>query len=129
MTFSLRTLLAAHGPLRSGAPWGLRGADPGGHAWGVIGALVVELHFPACRSLKEKRAVLRPVVDGARARFGVAVAESGFQELHQRAVVEVAAAAAAQGVVKDTLDAVERFIWSLPGLEVVSSRRLWLEDA
>lgn len=95
----------------------------------MIGALVVELHFPACRSLKEKRAVLRPVVDGARARFGVAVAESGFQELHQRAVVEVAAAAAAQGVVKDTLDAVERFIWSLPGLEVVSSRRLWLEDA
>ena len=60
---------------------------------GVIGALVVELHFPACRSLKEKRALLRPVIDGARARFAVAVAESDYQDLHQRSLVEVAAAA------------------------------------
>jgi uncharacterized protein YlxP (DUF503 family) len=94
----------------------------------VIGALVVELHFPACRSLKDKRAVLRPVVEGARARFGVAVAEADFQELHQRAIVEVAAAAAGERVVTETLDAVERFIWSLPGLEVVGATRRWLED-
>ncbi len=94
----------------------------------MIGALVVELHFPACRSLKDKRAVLRPVIEGARSRFAVAVAEAGYQELHQRAIVEVAAAAGAERVVTDTLDAVERFIWSLPGLEVVGARRRWLED-
>ncbi len=99
-----------------------------GHAWAVIGALVVELHFPACRSLKEKRAVLRPIIDGSRARFGVAVAETAFQELHQRSVVEVAAAAASERVVTETLDAVERFIWSLPGLEVTGAARRWLED-
>ena len=28
----------------------------------------------------------------------------------------------------ETLDAVERYIWSLPGLEVVGSSRRWLED-
>ena len=89
---------------------------------------MVELHFPACRSLKEKRSVLRPVVDGARARFGVAVAEAGYQELHQRSIVEVAAAAAGERVVTETLDAVERYIWSLPGLEVVTAARRWLED-
>ncbi|MGA3353128.1 MAG: DUF503 family protein [Acidimicrobiales bacterium] len=94
----------------------------------MIGALVVELHFPACRSLKDKRAVLRPVVDGARARFAVAVAEAGYQDLHQRSLVEVAAAAAHESVVTDILDAVERYIWSLPGLEVVGSTRRWLED-
>lgn len=90
--------------------------------------MIVELHFPACRSLKEKRAVLRPVIEGARSRFAVAVAEVGHQELHQRAVVEVAAAAASERVVAETLDAVERFIWSLSGLEVVETRRRWLED-
>ena len=99
-----------------------------GHAWAVIGALVIELHFPACRSLKEKRAVLRPIIDGSRARFCVAVAETAFQELHQRSVVEVAAAAASARVVSETLDAVERFIWSLPGLEVTGTARRWLED-
>jgi hypothetical protein len=98
------------------------------HAWRVIGALIVELHFPACRSLKDKRAVLRPVIEGARARFGVAVAEAGYQDLHQRALVEVAAAAANESVVIETLDAVERFIWSLPGLEVLGTTRRWLED-
>ena len=99
-----------------------------GHADVVIGALVVELHFPACRSLKEKRALLRPVVHGARSRFAVAVAEAGYQDLHQRSVVEVAAAAASEHVVVETLDAVERFIWSLPGLEVVGATRKWLEE-
>jgi uncharacterized protein YlxP (DUF503 family) len=94
----------------------------------VIGALVVELHFPACRSLKDKRAVVRPIIDGARSRFAVAVAEADFQDLHQRSVIEVAAAAASERVVTETLDAVERFIWSLPGLEVVGATRRWLEE-
>ena len=58
----------------------------------------------------------------------MAVAETGYQELHQRSLVEVAAAAAAERVVTETLDAVERYIWSLPGLEVVGATRRWLED-
>jgi hypothetical protein len=94
----------------------------------VIGALVVELHFPTCRSLKDKRAVLRPVIDGARSRFAVAVAETDYQDLHQRSILEVAAAAASERVVVETLDAVERFIWSRPDLEVVGATRRWLDD-
>jgi uncharacterized protein YlxP (DUF503 family) len=94
----------------------------------VIGALVVELHFPACRSLKDKRAVLRPVIDGARSRFAVAVAEADYQDLHQRSLVEVAAAAASAQVVAETLDAVERFIWSRPDIEVVGATRRWLDE-
>jgi len=93
----------------------------------MIGALVVELHFPVCRSLKDKRAVLRPVIDGARARFSVAIAETGYQDLHQRSIVEVAAAAASERVIVETLDSVERYIWSLQGLEVLGSTRKWLE--
>jgi uncharacterized protein YlxP (DUF503 family) len=93
----------------------------------VIGALVVELHFPVCCSLKDKRAVLRPLIEGARARFPVAVAEVGYQELHQRSIVEVAAVSASEKVVVETLDAVERFIWSLPGLEVLSSALSWFD--
>ena len=94
----------------------------------MIGALVVELHFPACRSLKDKRAVLRPVINGARSRFAVAVAEADYQDLHQRSLVEVAAAAASAQVVAETLDAVERFIWSRPDIEVVGATRRWLDE-
>ncbi len=91
----------------------------------MIGALEIELHFPSCRSLKEKRALLRPIVDSSRARYRVAIAEVGYQDLHQRTLLEVAAVAAAAKVVTDELDAVERLVWSSPGLEVVSSRRWW----
>ena len=72
--------------------------------------------------------MVRPIIDGARSRFVVAVAEADFQDLHQRSVIEVAAAAASERVVTETLDAVERFIWSLPGLEVVGATRRWLEE-
>jgi uncharacterized protein YlxP (DUF503 family) len=39
----------------------------------------------------------------------------------------VAAAAASARVVVETLDAVERYIWSRPGLEVVGATRRWLD--
>ena len=70
--------------------------------------------------------MLRPVIDGARSRFAVAVAETDYQDLHQRSILEVAAAS--ERVVVETLDAVERFIWSRPDLEVVGATRRWLDD-
>ena len=72
--------------------------------------------------------MLRPGIDGARSRFAVAVAETDYQDLHQRSILEVAAAAASERVVVETLDAVERFIWARPSLEVVAATRRWLDD-
>ena len=89
--------------------------------------LVVELHLPMSQSLKEKRALVKPVVDGARARFSVASAETGFLDKWQRSEVAFAAVAATPGYIEDVLDAVERFVWSKPDLEVVASERRWLE--
>jgi uncharacterized protein YlxP (DUF503 family) len=94
----------------------------------VVGVLSVELHIPSARSLKEKRATIRPILDSARARYRVAIAEVGFQDLHQRALLEVAAVAAAEHVVTEVLDAVERLMWSAPAAEVVGTSRRWLED-
>ncbi len=91
----------------------------------MIGALEIELHFPSSRSLKEKRALLRPLIDSSRSRYRVAIAEVGFQDLHQRALLEVAAVASAHHVVTEELDAVERLVWASPGTEVVSCRRWW----
>jgi uncharacterized protein len=87
----------------------------------------MELHIPAARSLKEKRAAIRPIIDTARNRYRVAISEVGFQDLHQRALLEVAAVASAEHVVVEMLDAVERLAWSASGAEVVASSRRWLE--
>lgn len=88
----------------------------------------MEVHVPAARSLKEKRATIRPILDAARSRFRVAISEVGYQDLHQRALLEVAAVAAAEHVVTETLDAVERLVWSTAGAEVLAASRRWLAD-
>ena len=90
-------------------------------------ALTVDVRIPASHSLKEKRAVVRHLVDGARRRFGVASAEVGHQDQWQRSELAFAAVAGAHGHVADVLESVERFVWMAPDVEVVSTSWTWLE--
>ncbi len=91
-----------------------------------VATLEVELHLPSARSLKAKRAVIRPLIEGLRNRFGVAVAEVDHQDLWQRAGVAVAAVAGSPGHVDEVLDACERYVWAQPDLEVIDCARWWL---
>jgi uncharacterized protein YlxP (DUF503 family) len=88
----------------------------------------IDLHLPACRSLKAKRAVLRPIVEGLRSRFRVSVAEVGGHDLWQRASLGVAVVGGTTGHVEDVMNEVERWIWAQPGIEVLSMDRTWMED-
>ncbi len=90
-------------------------------------ALSVELHLSDCRSLKAKRSVLKPVVEGARRRYGVAVAETDHQNTWQRATIGVAAVSGTASHAQEVIDEVERFIWSFPDLHVLSATRTWME--
>ena len=91
-------------------------------------ALDIDLHLPDCRSLKAKRAVLRPVVEGLRSRFRVSAAEVGGQDLWQRARVGVAVVGGTESHVRDVMDEIERWIWARPGVEVLSMDRTWLDS-
>ncbi len=81
----------------------------------------VDLHLPQARSLKDKRAVIRPILDGARNRYRVAAAEVAFQEKWQRATLGFAAVAAEGNHVSEVLTKVETFVWSFPEIEVLGS--------
>ncbi|MFN8636855.1 MAG: DUF503 domain-containing protein [Chloroflexota bacterium] len=52
-----------------------------------IGACVVTIHLAASHSLKEKRQVVRSLVDRLRRQFNVAVAEVEEQDTWQTAVL------------------------------------------
>jgi uncharacterized protein YlxP (DUF503 family) len=60
----------------------------------LLAALRLDLRIPACGSLKEKRHVVKSLSSGIRSTFEVAVAETGFQDTWQRAVIGIAAVAA-----------------------------------
>ena len=82
-------------------------------------AIRFDLHVPQSRSLKAKRAVIRPVVDGLRHRLHCSVAETDFQDQWQRAEVTVALVAASDGHLRDLIDTVERFVRTAADLEVL----------
>ena len=94
-----------------------------------VAHLEVELHIPFSHSLKEKRAVVKPILEGARRRFQVAAAETDFQTKWQRAVLGFAAVGADAEHVTDVLRNVERFVWSFPEVDVIASHAGLTDDA
>jgi uncharacterized protein len=91
-------------------------------------ALAIELHIPQSHSLKEKRAVLRPLLDGVRNRYPVAAAETEYQDKWQRAEIGIVAVSSSATLVAQVIDDAERFVWSFPEVGVTDARRSWLED-
>ena len=53
----------------------------------VVGVCRLALHLPASRSLKDKRQVLRRLIDRARQKFNVSIAEVADNDLWQRTTV------------------------------------------
>jgi hypothetical protein len=93
-----------------------------------VASLRLELHLRDVHSLKEKRAVLKPILEGARRRYAVTAAEVDHQDLWQRATVGMAVVSGSVGHAREVIDAVERFVWSFPEVEVYDVRRDWLGD-
>ena len=91
------------------------------------GTLTMDLRIRGIGSLKAKRTVVKHLVESCRSRFDVAAAEVGHQDQWQRSEVGFAAVANTPGHVEDVLDAVERYVWSHPELEVLAEGRSWVE--
>ncbi len=76
-----------------------------------VGFGVLDLHIPHARDLKSKRRVVRSLVDRLHSRLRVSVAETGAQDLHQRAELGVALVARdgaeAQRLLDEVLAAVD----------------------
>jgi uncharacterized protein YlxP (DUF503 family) len=91
-------------------------------------SLHIDLHLGECRSLKARRAVLKPIIEGSRRRFGVASAEVDGGDTWQRASLGFAVVSNSVHHATEVMDDVERLVWSAPGVQVLSSRRRWLEE-
>jgi uncharacterized protein len=91
-------------------------------------ALRIELYLRESRSLKAKRAIVRPVVEGMYKRHRVSVSEVDHHDDWHLATVGVAAVAPSHAHLRDVLDDVERFVWSFPEVEVLRVDRLWIEE-
>jgi uncharacterized protein YlxP (DUF503 family) len=88
-----------------------------------IGWLEFDVLLGDVHSLKEKRAVVRPIVAELRRRFTLSAAETGSSDLHRRAGIGVAVVAGDRAHVVEVLDAAERLVAARPEIELLSARR------
>ena len=95
-----------------------------------VAALTLDVLLGDVRSLKQKRAVVRPLVADLRRHYpGVAVAETGHLDLHRRAEIGVAVVSASAANANQVLEECERLVAGHPELELLSAKhRLYNEE-
>lgn len=76
----------------------------------VVVSMTWELSLPGCSSLKAKRSVVRSLKDRLRAKFNVSVAETGLQDVLDRASVSIALVASEGRLAESMLDKLDRFV-------------------
>jgi uncharacterized protein YlxP (DUF503 family) len=75
-----------------------------------LGIARVTLSFPAAGSLKDKRQILRKLLDRMKARFNVSVAEVGSNDLWQLGIVGLAVVANSHRFANEAIDTIVHFI-------------------
>lgn len=88
-----------------------------------IGWIEFDLLLGDVHSLKDKRAVIRPILADLRRTTEASVAEVGDQDLHRRAVIGVGVVASGADRVTEVLDRAERLAASRPDVILLSARR------
>ncbi|RIL04679.1 MAG: DUF503 domain-containing protein [Proteobacteria bacterium] len=87
----------------------------------IVGAAVVEIHVHGSQSLKEKRGVVRSIVQRLRNRFNVSVAEIGGQDTWQRAVLGIATTGNDRTYVRGQLVRALEFVEDMHLAEITNS--------
>ena len=93
----------------------------------VVGICRIVLSLRGVSSLKEKRSVVRRVVDRTRSRFNASVAEVADMDAHQRAVIGFAVVSNSGRHAHEMMDKLVSFIDSASDVPVVErkSERVW----
>jgi len=87
----------------------------------VTGVRIWELHLEGCLSLKDKRSVVKPLTAALRRQLNVSVAETGHQDLWQRAEIACAVVGSARTVVEETLRSADRMVEAADGVRIVDT--------
>jgi uncharacterized protein YlxP (DUF503 family) len=85
----------------------------------TVGIARVTFRLHGNQSLKEKRKVVKSIVDKSRHRFNVSVAEVADQDRHQRAVIGVAVIGSDGRVLNAVLDHILAFMESMGVADLV----------
>ncbi|MDM5316483.1 DUF503 domain-containing protein [Fictibacillus sp. b24] len=92
----------------------------------MIALLTVEFFIYEAQSLKDKRSVVQKAVNRVRQRLNVAVSETDFQDLWQRAEISMVTVSSDKIIAEKELQRALAIITSIAELEVTDSNIEWL---
>jgi len=76
----------------------------------IVGISSFELHLPSSRSLKDKRRVVKSLVERIHQRFRVSVAETDFHDLLQRAEISLAVVTNSEGEMEHLMEEIHSLV-------------------
>jgi uncharacterized protein len=76
----------------------------------MVGVLRIHLHLPGCKSLKEKRSIIKPLIARLHREFNVSAAEVDFQDAWQQAVISCGMVGNDSAHIEKSLQAVTRWV-------------------
>ncbi|NMC81346.1 MAG: DUF503 domain-containing protein [Armatimonadetes bacterium] len=85
----------------------------------LVSTIRLELRLAECHSLKDKRHVLRGMLESIRRKFNVSIAEVAHHDAWQTAVIGVAVVGSEHRFLEKVLTEVEQIITSQPGVDIV----------
>ncbi|GAB1353662.1 DUF503 domain-containing protein [Erysipelotrichia bacterium] len=87
----------------------------------VVAIGTFEMHFPEVHSLKEKRHILRSLIDRVRAKFNASIAEVANNDLWQRGTVGVAMVANDRRLLEQMAQKIDEILADHSAVEIVDT--------
>jgi uncharacterized protein YlxP (DUF503 family) len=87
----------------------------------VVGIGIITLRLHEIHSLKDKRSVIKSIIQKIRNNFNASVAEVGSNDIHQKAEIGIAMAGSDRSVMNSKLDKVLNLVDDLGLAEIVES--------
>lgn len=87
----------------------------------IVGLLTLDLHIPAANSLKEKRFVIKSLIDRIKNKHNVSVAEVDAQNLWQRCVIGVAFVSNETVMIHKVFEKIRTLVLSYHSVELIDS--------
>lgn len=88
----------------------------------IVGTCLVDLRIPGCRSLKEKRQIVKALKDSIRRKYNISIAELDHHDTWQRTLIGIAAISSNARFANQVLSKVINVIEANTSVELIDYR-------
>ncbi|RJQ43648.1 MAG: DUF503 domain-containing protein [Nitrospiraceae bacterium] len=87
----------------------------------IVGLLTLDIHIPESHSLKEKRFVIKSLIDRIKNKFNVSVAEVDANDLWQRSVIGIAFVTNETVMVNKVFEQIRNLVDTIHTVQLINS--------